>query len=336
MNKNIAIVCLSAFISFPITLFGQNTFLAASPKTGTTYKNPVITNDAPDPSVMQCDDGYFYLYSTGESIYRSSNLVSWSYVGSAFKSDNRPTFVSGVNSYWAPDINKIGDKYVLYFAMSTWGGVNDCGVGVATADSPNGPFAPVGNGKLFISKEIGVTNSIDPFYIEDNGNKYIIWGSFYGIYAVQLSDDGLSLKTGAKPVKIAGNAFEGSYVFKRNGYYYYFGSTGSCCDGAASTYKTVYGRATSLLGPYYTKGGKDLMNGDYDVLIHGNDIFVGTGHNAEFMTDKNGDTWILYHAYVKSNPDNGRQVLLDKVRWVDDWPVVTDSQPSSLAGRPVF
>jgi len=68
---------------------------------------------------------------------------------------------------WAPDINKIGDKYVLYYSMSVWGGELTCGIGCATADKPEGPFTD--HGKMFRSNEINVQNSIDPFYIEMEG-----------------------------------------------------------------------------------------------------------------------------------------------------------------------
>ena len=49
---------------------------------------------------------------------------------------------------------------------------NTCGIGCAVADSPAGPFT--NQGKLFRSNEIGVQNSIDPFYIEENGEKYLL------------------------------------------------------------------------------------------------------------------------------------------------------------------
>ena len=39
---------------------------------------------------------------------------------------------------WAPDINLIDGKYVLYYSKSTWGGEWECGIGVATADTPRG------------------------------------------------------------------------------------------------------------------------------------------------------------------------------------------------------
>ena len=48
------------------------------------------------------------------------------------------------------------------------------------------------------------------------------WGSFHGIYGTELTDDGLSLKKGAPIEQIAGTAYEGTYIHKRDGYYYWF------------------------------------------------------------------------------------------------------------------
>lgn len=302
----------------------------------TTYNNPIINHDGPDPSVLKDKNGWFYLFSTGENIWKSKNMTDWMFVGKVFEKENRPKFVPGVRSYWAPDINKIGKNYVLYYSLSKWGGEDSCGIGVAVSKVPEGPYKPVGDGKLFRSFEIGVRNSIDQFYIEDKGHKYLVWGSFHGIYAIELSKDGLSLKPGAKKVKIAGTTYEGSYIYKRHGYYYYFGSVGSCCDGNKSTYRTVYGRSKNILGPYVTKNGEQLLDNHFEVLIHGNKQFAGTGHNAEFIVDKNGDTWIPYHAYRTDAPEIGRVVLLDKVLWSDDWPYVEGSEPSSQSQKPKF
>ena len=89
------------------------------------YYNPVINYSLPDPSVIKGEDGYFYLYATENirnlPIHRSKNLVDWEYVGTAFTNDTRPDF-EPKGGLWAPDINKIGDKYVLYYSMSVWGG----------------------------------------------------------------------------------------------------------------------------------------------------------------------------------------------------------------------
>ena len=96
------------------------------------YVNPIIKADVPDPSIINWDNGYYYLYATGEGIYRSYDLVRWEYVHQVFEGKPRPTFVD-VSSYWAPCITKQGDLYVLYFFFSVWGGGEACGIGVSTA-----------------------------------------------------------------------------------------------------------------------------------------------------------------------------------------------------------
>ena len=246
------------------------------------YHNPVINYSLPDPSVIRGEDDYFYLYATENirnlPIHRSKNLVDWEYVGTAFTNDTRPDF-EPKGGLWAPDINKIGDKYVLYYSMSVWGGEWTCGIGCAIADKPEGPFKD--HGKMFRSNEINVQNSIDPFYIEDGGKKYLFWGSFRGIYGIELSDDGLSIKKGAKLRQVAGTAYEGTYIHKKDGYYYFFASIGTCCEGLKSTYTTVVGRSKKLFGPYVDKSGKKMLDNHHEVLIHKNDAFVGTGHNSE-------------------------------------------------------
>ena len=54
-------------------------------------------------------------------------------------------------------------------------------------------------------------------------------------------------------MQIAGTLTEGTYIIKRDGYYYLFGSAGSCCDGANSTYHVVVARSENLMGPYVNK-----------------------------------------------------------------------------------
>lgn len=301
-----------------------------------TYRNPVVNYSLPDPSVIRADDGYFYLYATEDirhlPIHKSKDLVNWELVGTAFTQDTRPVFEPKGN-LWAPDINEIGDKYVLYYSMSVWGGEWSCGIGVAVADRPEGPFTD--RGKLFRSNEIGVQNSIDPFYIEEKGRKYLFWGSFRGIYGIELSADGLSVKPGAVKVQVAGTAYEGTYIHKRKGYYYLFASTGTCCEGLKSTYQTVVGRAKHLFGPYLDKQSEAMMNNRHETLIRKNDSFVGAGHNSEIVTDDAGNDWMLYHGVSVANP-HGRVLLLDKVEWKSGWPVVKGGSPSIEAERPVF
>lgn len=316
---------LLSFLSYSAGLMAEN-----------TYINPVVDYSLPDPSVIKGDDGYYYLYATEDirnlPIHRSKDLVNWELVGTAFTDETRPDF-EPKGGLWAPDINKIGDKYVLYYSMSVWGGEWTCGIGCAVADTPAGKFKDCG--MMFRSNGINVQNSIDPFYIEDGGKKYLFWGSFHGIYGIELSDDGLKVKEGAKPVQVAGDAYEGTYIHKRDGYYYLFASIGRCCEGIKSTYTTVVGRSDKLFGPYLDKQGRSMSDNHHEVLIQKNESFVGTGHNSEIVTDKAGDDWMFYHAVKVSDPD-GRVLMLDKIVWEDDWPSVKTNSPSLESEKPVL
>ena len=302
-----------------------------------TYRNPVIDMSAPDPTVIRATDGTFYLYATEDTrnvpIYHSANLVDWKQVGTAFTDASRPKWLPK-GGIWAPDIQRVDGKYYLYYAKSVWGGEWDAGIGVAVSNSPTGPFTD--RGCMFTSKQIGIQNSIDPFYIEDGGRKYLFFGSFHGIYGIELSADGLHVKQGAKPRKIAGAFMEATYIKRRGGYYYLFGSAGTCCEGARSTYRITVGRSKNLFGLYVNKAGQRLLDNHYDVLLGKSDSVLGPGHNAGLITDDAGTDYMFYHGFKASNPDAGRLVWLDRINWTDGWPSVAGNVPSETGIAPTL
>ena len=301
-----------------------------------TYTNPVIDNNAPDPTVIRAKDGMFYAYSTMRQgnvpVYKSADMVNWEYLGGAFRQHEVPKFVPRA-AIWAPDINYIDGKYVLYFSMSTWGGEWEAGIGRAVADTPEGPFT---NAKLlFNSKQIGVQNSIDPVVYQENGRKYLIWGSFRGIYLTELTEDGLELIDSKNLMKIAGTAYEGTYIHKRKGYYYMFASVGTCCEGLKSTYQTVVGRSKSLFGPYVDKQGRKMLDNHHEVLLSGDNQVKGSGHDSQILTDDKGQDWIFYHGFDVNEERAGRKMYLDQVNWgKDGWPTIGNGYPAKQGTVP--
>ncbi|MEO9022678.1 MAG: family 43 glycosylhydrolase [Ginsengibacter sp.] len=309
-----------------------------------SYNNPVSNTSLPDPTLIKGQDGWFYLYATedtrGMPIMRSKDLTDWVWTGlTVFNDNTRPAWLSG-GGLWAPDINYINNKYVLYYALSTWGEVHANGIGIATADDPKGPFAD--RGKLFTSDEIGVVNSIDPdLFVDDDGRKYLFWGSLGGgLYMIEMSTDGLSIKQGAVKQKVAGNGMEGVYIYKKGNYYYLFASVGSCCAGINSTYQLVVGRSLNLTGPYVSKSGDALLDGNYTVVISGNNTFAGPGHCSQIIKDSDGNDWILYHAIDKKNSAqfSWRMLMLDRLYWDNDaWPYIgNNGTPSTTEPGPFF
>ncbi len=309
------------------------------------YNNPVIRVAAPDPTAIRTNDGTYFLYATEDTrnlpIFKSKDLVEWEKVGTAFTNSTRPDFINNKEglhaSIWAPEIAYVKDKYVLFYSLAKWGNHWVSTVGYALSDSPAGPFTV--KGEVFDSHEVNVENSIDQFFYEEDGKYYMLWGSFFGIYIVELdiTDDLVITPKLDTKLQIAGTAYEGINLWKRDGYYYLFGSTGTCCEGGNSTYTTVVARSEKLQGPYVNKKGKKMLDNAHEIVIKGNDKFVGTGHNAILQEDDEKNTWMLYHAYQMDRLEAQRQVLLDRVFWdKEGWPYVERQQPSDGAFRPVF
>ncbi|UPW02077.1 family 43 glycosylhydrolase [Halorussus gelatinilyticus] len=308
-----------------------------------TYRNPVYDSIFADPDVLHAD-GTYYAYGTYHPwkpgvgpdralvpVLKSPNLVDWEFVGPAFA--ERPDW-SRYRGLWAPGVGYLDGRTLLYYSDAEFGARNE-GVGVATAPEPTGPFES--RGGLLRSEGIGVPNSIDPMlFVRGDDEPYLFWGSRRGIYGVRLAEDGLSVA--GETFRIAGDGVEAPYVVSRGGFYYVFGSRGTCCRGAESTYHLVVGRAERLRGPYRNRdGGRLTAEGvTGTTILEGGDRFLAPGHCA-VVRDERGGWWLLYHAYVRENPwvaDTPRRVLmLDRIRWCDEWPVVGEDGTPSAVGR---
>ena len=313
---------------------------------GRTYTNPIISDKSvPDPSVIRAKDGYFYLYATQTKtywmpVYRSKDLVNWEYQGTAFNKATEPDLPGG-GAFWAPEIRFLNGKYVLYYSWAKMNGADISYTAVAVGDTPMGPFPD--SKELIGNKEFG-SNCIDQFYYEEDGKKYMFFGSFKGIYVTELEDDGLTVKLGndGKPTlkkQVCGNAFEGTNIYKKGKYYYLFASIGSCCNGVNASYQVVVGRSENLLGPYVDKDGKDMLKNNWELVLEGDgQKWIGPGHNSIIIQDDEGTDWMIYHSYLKKDGEvGGRLGMLDRVLWTDNgWPYIRNCIPSNSELIPVF
>ena len=288
-----------------------------------------------DPFVVRDDDGTYYMYCTQTEVYtpnllfkrgptfKSTNMIDWTYVSDVF-ADYVPTWGESGAGVWAPTVIKIGDTWNFYYSLSIASDPNP-GIGVATSLTPYGPWTHYG--KLFNSNEIGVTNSIDPFVFVDDDNVYMAFGSYGGLISlVELTNDGLELKNGLEyqkenKVALAGfevfdmTNYEGTFIFKKDGWYYLLLSTGSCCNGVNSTYKVVVSRSRNVKGPYLDSQGRDMFkpNRGDPVVVPSLSGAMGTGHCA-VINDDNDNLWMLYHGYnTKGKNPSYRVLYLDQL-----------------------
>ena len=160
---------LIAAVVLVVLVAGGALALNAPPR-GPAFTNPVLRHDAPDPSVIEADDGFYYTYTTQSAwptlenvpVLRSKDLVHWKHVGDALP--ELPRWVT--TDVWAPHIIRIGDTYNLYISARQFGSAGFA-IGVATSSSPTGPFEgrpkPILRGPRF--------TTIDPFVMSTRGDK---------------------------------------------------------------------------------------------------------------------------------------------------------------------
>jgi arabinan endo-1,5-alpha-L-arabinosidase len=254
-----------------------------------------------DPSIIEAD-GTFTIVSTGPGlrVKRSSDLSTWSDVGSVFAA-NPPWIaneVPGATDLWAPDIAFFGGKYHLYYSASTFGSRNSCIGHATTTDLPALSF--VDQGPVVCTEQSDDYNAIDPaFVVDESGTPWLSFGSFWsGIKLIQLDAEGQ--RAGTEMYALASRdtveAIEAPYIVRRGGYYYLFASFDLCCRGSSSTYRIMVGRADNVAGPYVDADGKPMLSqGGGTMVVLGNQRWRGPGHNGVLSVA--AEQYLVYHAY---------------------------------------
>ena len=263
-----------------------------------------------------------------------------------------PRWAEADAGIWAPDIRYVDGQYRLYYVVTQTTATaerDDNAIGMATAPTPTGPWTDSGAPVVGPRRggQVGDGNflwTFDPTVVTDtDGSQWLFYGSYYGgLFTTRLTADGTTAV--GTPVRVAiDNKFEGSYVVRRDGYWYLFASTANCCAGPTTGYSVQVGRSRSLRGPYVDRQGVPLTDsraGGTPVLTQNGNRWVGAGHNA-VVTDLAGQDWIAYHAIDRADPYldgtdgiNERPMLLDRLDWVDGWPTVRAGQGPSEGAEP--
>ena len=109
----------SKYILFALALTGALASCSDDDNKGNTnyknpYSNPLTDYSVGDPTIWKENDHSFYVYATNTSVIRKSqDLIHWTDGGPMFA--KKPTFVTESGAaVWAPDIEKVGDKFILF------------------------------------------------------------------------------------------------------------------------------------------------------------------------------------------------------------------------------
>ncbi|GAE30461.1 glycoside hydrolase family 43 protein [Halalkalibacter hemicellulosilyticus] len=236
---------------------------------------------------------------------------------------------------WAPDAAYKNGTYYFYFPARDHDGVFR--IGVATSQSPTGPFKPEKN-------YIEGSYSIDPAVFVDQDNRaYCYFGGLWGGQLekwqtgtflpdveegpeldqpaigpriAELSEDMLSFKAEPKEISIVdeeGNPivagdedrryFEGPWIHKYNDYYYLSYSTGT-------THKIVYAISKNPEGPFEFKG---------TIL---NPVIGWTTHHS--IVEFNNKWYLFYHdCSLSDGVNHKRSVKFTELHYNEDGTIQT-------------
>ena len=287
-----------------------------------TAQNPVIRNQFTADPTARVFNNKVYLYPSHDikppvgqrqdwfcmedyHVFSSENLTDWTDHGMIVTQNKVPWVRENSYSMWAPDCVYRNGKYYFYFPSSPKAG-GGFAVGVAVANSPEGPFVPE-------AEPIKGVNGIDPcVLLASDGNAYIFWGN--GRCAKlkdnmkELADDNpkSTVKFGNREMEMVGvncleglpnRQAEGPFAFEYNGNYYL-----TYPYVRQNTEVLGYAMSKNPMGPYEYKG---LIMAE-----HPNGCW--TNHHS--IINYKGQWYLFYHRNDFSpSDDKRRSVCIEKL-----------------------
>ncbi|HEY9510127.1 MAG TPA: arabinan endo-1,5-alpha-L-arabinosidase [Verrucomicrobiae bacterium] len=305
----------------------------------------VVTRDP--SSIVKCKDEYWVFYTgRGVPTFRSKDLVKWEHGPAVFQS--APEWIADIVPenrnmvYWAPDIIKVGDRYLLYYSVSTMGKMTSA-IGLATNPTldPNDPnYRWVDQGYVVRTQEGqrgDPYNAIDPSLFQDrDGSLWMTFGSYWtGIKLIQLDPKtGKRIASDSPMYSLAYNdSIEAAHITRHEDYYYLFVNWDACCRGTNSTYNIRVGRSKNITGPYVDKAGVDMMKSGGSVFLPNvNGPLIGPGHAGTLSAG--GKTWFTSCFEGNINMDGKATLAIMPLNWNDGWPEAIVPDVNSTATAP--
>ena len=300
--------------------------------------NPVFPGLHADPEVLYSEQtGKYYIYPTTDGAYAwhnhdfrcysSDDFVHWMDEGVILDLQDLDW---GKEYAWAPCIieKKVGKGYKYYFYF-----VANKAVGVAVADRPEGPYKDALGKAMLSQEELNTPNQIiDPDVFQDpkTGKYYLYWGNSY-LWMAELADDMVSLVPGTMHELIPRSRIgeyhylEGTYVFERNGLYYFMWSENITRSARYCIRYLISDSPTE-----FVRNGQPAKVEETIILQQDPSLQIfGTGHNSAIRMPGTDDWYMVYHRFtrpegIKMGLSGGynREVCIDPMYFNPDGTIV--------------
>lgn len=309
--KELILIC---FISMSDFTFAQNPSFS-------TFMNPVIPGDHPDPTLTRIGKDF---YTTGSSfaitpiIYHSTDLVHWEAIAQPVSASWSQYGTNPADGCWGGNLVYYQNKYWDFFGH--WGTMY-----FVNASSPYGPWSqPVKMNCPASVPGLGMDNSI---FIDEDGSWYLmVKNGQENNWILQLGTDGqpkgkiLDLRWINPAPNYPYSWAEGPVMWKYKGYYYYSFAVNAFAGQKVMRSKTLVADKSSweFFGDFYNESDPKKAQS----------LFSGPNHTSQVVLLNDSTSWAIVHSNLRTTSNNiewqgaGRQGLMTQVKYTS-------------AGRPI-
>ena len=333
MKKRLSAALTAVMTAAPLLCCPVPAAQADNPMVQTTFTTdpaPMVYGDTLYVYTGRDKDNSSFYYMPDWHCYSTKDMQNWTDHGTILSWSD---FSWGKeDSAWASQCIERNGKFYYYVTLENKSGGGRA-IGVAVADSPEGPF------KDALGKPLCGPNwdYIDPtVFIDDDGQAWLMFGN-PTCYYVKLNEDMISYSGSIGKMDMTTSAFgtttrekaptsygEGPWFYKRGNLYYlvYASFTGS--DNSESL---SYSTATSPTGPWTYRGQ----------IMKPHNCFT----NHPGVIDFKGKSYLFYHdASLKNGGTFNRSVCVDEFSYGSDGsiPLITPSKtgPEQIASLDPF
>ncbi|MDR2912905.1 MAG: glycoside hydrolase family 43 protein [Alistipes sp.] len=215
---------------------------------------------------------------------------------------------------WAPAHIEKDGKYYLFFGANDAQEGHPGGIGVAVANSPEGPYEDL-LGRPLISENVNGAQPIDQFVWEENGEYLMYYGGWRHCNMVRLKPDFsglLPFDDGSFYREITPERYvEGAFMLKRGGKYYFMWSEGGW---GGANYCVAYAMADSPMGPFERIG---------KILEQDPEVATSAGHHSVINVPGTDEWYIFYHRRpLGDRARDHRATCIEKLEFTSDGLIV--------------
>lgn len=289
MNKIINLTTI--ILLLPLMTMANNplvTHLYTADPTGRVMDGKLFVFPSCD---IVCDEGkgnngfcmpYYHAFS-------SENLFDWTDHGRIIDQNDVPWGKKNSFGMWAPDCVEKGGTYYYYFPGIPEDSSAFRRIGVATASRPEGPYTV---DQHYVEGPKGIDPNV---FIDDDGQAYLDFGGGKSLFVAKLNEDMKSINGEIVALQgLPGKYKEGSFIFKRNGKYYF-----TFPHAPAGSEELAYATGDNPMGPFEYQGlfMKSWTDGCW------------TNHHS--IVEYNGQWILFYHHDDISNDQHLRSICAD-------------------------